>query len=262
MYPQSETAELRTWEGTRRVDKLQLDLHGHSVGAAQTRAAMWLLELKAMMGRGKVTHRALALVPGKGYGKQLVKNLIAKEPVGSKIYVYADDKAWEFYDKQGFVKDTSATRIEDCTAMVITCGDEDFTLPTNRFVIEAYKFSPANTAELTAPEEEDEEEEEEEEAASVDDPDSESNSASNLAREGGSDSKERPPPTARKGKANGETTKTTTKGNRNNKHSDKRKANHSKTTDQHCKKYGYVDIHGVDKIEGETRSCAHGQCTT
>ena len=92
--------------------------------------------------------------------------------------------------------------------------------------------------------------------ASVDDAGSESNSASNLAREGGADSKERPPPTARKGKANGETTKTMTKGNRNNRHSDKRKANHSKTTDQRRIKWGYVDIHGVDKIEGETRSCA------
>ena len=36
--------------------------------------------------------------------------------------MYADDKAWEFYDKQGFVKDTSATRIEHCTAMVIIEG--------------------------------------------------------------------------------------------------------------------------------------------
>jgi hypothetical protein len=85
MYPQSETAELRTWEGTRRVDKLQLDLHGHSVGAAQTRAAMWLLELKAMMGRGKVTHRALALVPGKGYGKQAREGRKPDEPLHSVI---------------------------------------------------------------------------------------------------------------------------------------------------------------------------------
>jgi hypothetical protein len=71
VYPLSETAKVHSFSEGMRVDSLRLDLHAHSVGAAQARAAMWLLQLKEMMqtGEGKA-HRTVGFIPGQGHFKQ------------------------------------------------------------------------------------------------------------------------------------------------------------------------------------------------
>lgn len=73
VYSLSETAKVHREfsEGGRRVGSLRLDLHAHSVGAAQVRAAMWLLELKQMMqtGEGKA-QRTIGFIPGQGHFKR------------------------------------------------------------------------------------------------------------------------------------------------------------------------------------------------
>lgn len=67
----SKTAKVHAFSEGRRVNSLRLDLHAHSVGAAQVRAAMWLLQLKETMqtGEGKA-HRTVGFIPGQGHFKK------------------------------------------------------------------------------------------------------------------------------------------------------------------------------------------------